>query len=203
VARYSSPPVLGGATAAFTEVRWSSGTTEGGSSGSGLFTYDGSRYVLRGALWGGAASCTNTGGPDNYSRLDQVYSSLAPFLDPPVTAAVDYTDLWWNPAESGWGLNLIQHASRNIFGVWYTYGDSGKRTWYVLPGGTWVDSNTFTGTLYATTGPASDAAKFDAQRTKATSVGTATLRFSDANNGTWSYSVGGLSGTKPIARQSY
>jgi hypothetical protein len=203
VARYSSPPVLGGAQAAFAEVRWSSGTTEGGSSGSGLFTSDGSRYALRGALWGGAASCTNTGGADNYSRLDQVYASLAPFLDPPVSAAVDYSDLWWNPGESGWGLNLVQHASRNIFAVWYTYADDGKRTWYVLPGGTWVNSTTFTGTLYSTTGPAFDAPKFEAQRTKATGVGTGTLRFTDANNGTWTYSVGGLSGTRPIARQAY
>ena len=52
VLRYSSPPVLGGATAPFSEVRWGSGTTEGGSSGAGLFTFDGSQYLLRGGLWG-------------------------------------------------------------------------------------------------------------------------------------------------------
>src|SRR5688572_3262880 len=34
----------------YIEVRWSSGTTEGGSSGSGLFTASGSQYVLRGGL---------------------------------------------------------------------------------------------------------------------------------------------------------
>ena len=22
--------------------------------------------------------------------------------------AADYTDLWWNPAEGGWGVNLVQ-----------------------------------------------------------------------------------------------
>jgi len=39
--------------------------------------------------------------------------------------AFDYTDLWWNAGESGWGLNLMQHASNVIFGVMYTYDTNG------------------------------------------------------------------------------
>lgn len=51
-------------------VGWMSGTTEGGSSGSGLFsTIDAKRYVV-GQLYGGASSCQAPTGRDFYGRLD-------------------------------------------------------------------------------------------------------------------------------------
>lgn len=70
-------------------VGWTSGTTEGGSSGSGLFTLDGQgRYRLRGGLYGGDASCANTGNLGNtlnrdwYSRLDVVFPQIRQYLAP-------------------------------------------------------------------------------------------------------------------------
>lgn len=70
-------------------VGWLSGTTEGGSSGSGLFTLgvDGA-YRLRGGLYGGNASCANTGDLGNsgnrdwYSRLDVVFPQIRQYLVP-------------------------------------------------------------------------------------------------------------------------
>jgi hypothetical protein len=130
-----------------------------------------------------------------------VYPTLAAYLSSGASQ-IDYTDLWWNPAESGWGLNLIQHASRNIFGVWYTYGLDGKRTWYVIPGGTWLNNNTFRGDIYATTGmPPTQG--FDPNRVTRTVVGTGTLTFSDANTGTFAFSINGVTGTKAISRQPF
>ena len=204
VLRYSTPqpPLLGGATTQFSEVAYSSGTTEGGSSGAGLFTFDGSQYALRGALYGGGAFCSSPTESDWYSQFDKVYVALAPYLGAASSGGIDYTDLWWNPAESGWGLNIIQHASRNIFAVWYTYGNDARPMWFTLPGGTWTASNTFTGAVYSTTGPAASTA-FDPARVRATAVGTATLTFSDANNGTWAWSIDGIPGTKAITRQPY
>jgi len=69
-------------------VGWTSGTTEGGSSGSGLFTlhYDG--YRLRGGLHGGDASCANSGSlgtpgnRDYYSRLDVIFPRIRQWLAP-------------------------------------------------------------------------------------------------------------------------
>jgi lysyl endopeptidase len=65
-------------------VRWLNGTTEGGSSGSGLFTFDqaGGYYALRGGLEGGEAACNNPGGIDLYSRMDLLFTRLAPYLAP-------------------------------------------------------------------------------------------------------------------------
>src|SRR5690606_29457508 len=74
---------------------WLVGTTEGGSSGSGLFTVgnDG-QYRLRGGLYGGYASCAssgNAGDNDNvdwYSRLDVVFPQLQQWLAPVPAAPI-------------------------------------------------------------------------------------------------------------------
>jgi lysyl endopeptidase len=74
----------------YIQIRWSAGkgTTEQGSSGSGAFTFNAdcgggvACYQLRGGLEGGAASCTNTSGIDRYSRMDMLFTKLAPYLSP-------------------------------------------------------------------------------------------------------------------------
>lgn len=71
------------------EAGWLSGTTEGGSSGSGLFTINNRGYYeLRGGLYGGNASCANTGNLGNsgnrdyYSRLDVDIAQMRQWLAP-------------------------------------------------------------------------------------------------------------------------
>jgi hypothetical protein len=204
VLQYSTPqpPLLGGPTTPFSEVKYNSGTTEGGSSGAALFTFNGSQYVLRGGLYGGGAFCETPTESDWYSQFDKVYAALSPYLGAAPANGTDYTDLWWLPAESGWGLNIIQHASRNIFAVWYTYGNDGKPMWFTVPGGTWTSANTFTGLVYSTSGPAANTA-FDPARVSVSPVGNATLTFNGANNGTWAYTINGVSGSKAITRQPF
>src|SRR3954471_14871617 len=81
-----------------------------------------------------------------------------------VTHAQNYSDIWFNPAESGWGLTIADHES-NLFAVWFTYRQDGKPTWYVIPGGTFTsDRRHFQGDIYATTGPAYSFAPFDPTR---------------------------------------
>lgn len=72
-------------------VNWSQGTTEQGSSGSGLWNQD---HRLVGILSGGEASCSNTGGNDFYGRLDVAWTAeatpggqLKAHLDPDNTGA--------------------------------------------------------------------------------------------------------------------
>lgn len=68
-------------------VGWQEGTTEGGSSGSGLFTlYRDNSYRLRGGLYGGSASCANSGSlstttnRDHYSRLDLIFPQIKQWI---------------------------------------------------------------------------------------------------------------------------
>ncbi len=114
----------------------------------------------------------------------------------------DYSDLWYNASESGWGLNLVQHApSNNVFGVIYTYEAPNRPVWYVIPGGTWTTPNIFTGSIYHVTGSPANVASF--KLGDVTQVGSATLAFTDANNASFTYSVNGAQVTKSIQRQPY
>ncbi len=65
-------------------------------------------------------------------------------------AAVDYTDIWFLPAESGWGANVVQ-SDAFLFITFFIYGADGKPTWFTGQATKDVSGN-FNGTLYATTG---------------------------------------------------
>ncbi|MGN6151141.1 MAG: trypsin-like serine peptidase [Lysobacteraceae bacterium] len=70
------------------EIAWLNGTTEGGSSGSGLFTSGPNGFVVRGGLYGGYAACSNSGTTTNtqnrdyYSRLDVYFPNIKTWLEP-------------------------------------------------------------------------------------------------------------------------
>jgi hypothetical protein len=191
------------ATRGFIEVIYNQGTAEPGSSGGGLLTHNGSEYLLRGGLLGGEASCTATSLPDWYSRLDQVYSVLAQWLTATALPDMDVTDLWYIPSESGWGLNLTQHPSNNVFGVWYTYASDFGPLWLVMAGGQWTTSRTFTGRLYRTSGPGYNQATFDPARVKVTDVGSLTLNFTGANNAIMTWVVDGVQGSEAVTRLNF
>jgi hypothetical protein len=66
-------------------------------------------------------------------------------------AAVDYTDIWYIPAESGWGVNVVQ-SDALLFITFFIYGADGKPTWFTGQVTTQDAGNTFNGTLYSTIG---------------------------------------------------
>jgi hypothetical protein len=194
------PPTSGAPD--FIEVRWTRGTTEPGSSGGPLFTSDGSIYALRGALWGGSAMCSNMNGLDYFSRLDRAYPALERYLNPTFAPFANFTDLWWDPNESGWGINLVQHASNAVFVVWYTYDANHKMLWLHMSSGRWTSASTYTGELYETSGPPANG-PFDPARVQRKVVGSATLSFSNANSGTLTYTYYGMAGSKNLTRLAY
>ena len=118
----------------------------------------------------------------------------------PAQPEFDYTDLWYDATESGWGMNIVQHASDNVFAVIYTYDTPNRPMWFVMPGGSWTSSNVFTGILYRVTGsPATHPFKAGA----VVQAGTATLTFSGASTGSITYTVNGTRVTKSIEKQPF
>ncbi len=115
-------------------------------------------------------------------------------------AQPDYTDLWWNPAEAGWGLNL-NHQGNVIFGTLFTYDASGAPMWLVLSRGDLQADGSFQGTLYRTTGPAFNTVPWTA--TTPTEVGTMRVAFSNTTTGTLTYSVDGVNVSKSITREVF
>jgi hypothetical protein len=117
------------------------------------------------------------------------------------TAGASYQGLWWRSTESGWGVNLTQQGDI-VFATWFTYDSARRGMWLVMPNGRRT-GNAFTGALYRTVGPAFDSATWNAASVQATEVGSATFTFSDTGNGTFAYTVNGVAGSKPIARQVF
>lgn len=75
-----------GSDAKFLAVRWNTGVTEPGSSGSGLFRRLNGKDYLVGQLLGGASSCTQPSAYDFYGRFDLAFNSaLQQWLDAPST----------------------------------------------------------------------------------------------------------------------
>jgi chitinase len=181
-------------------------------------TYSGALYIPSGSWYGnyqvgnftanasvGSASIaftsTSTGtltysvngvsGSKSVSRMAFGLVNTAPITN--------YMDMWWGgSAENGWGVVLTQQY-HNIFAAWYTYDTSGRTTWLVMPDGTWT-GNTYTGALYRTRGTPVVGATYNASALVVTQAGTLTLTFTDANTATMTYTVDGLTQTKPITR---
>ncbi|HQZ44544.1 MAG TPA: hypothetical protein PK042_00440 [Usitatibacteraceae bacterium] len=150
-----------------------------------------------------------------------------------VTPAIDYTDMWWNPAESGWGISIRQKLPVGgtidaLFAVWYTYdpratdpasaGGSGNvPLWLVMPGGSWLTPTTYAGLMYVLTATPYPQAWNPSLRNMQ-EIGSFRFEFTDAGHGVFTYNIAppaglavtnpayglpALSGTKAIQRQGF
>ena len=126
-------------------------------------------------------------------------SAPPPPPGPPVPA-FNYSDLWWNSAESGWGFNLIQHPSNAVFCVMFTYNTPNVPMWYVVTGITWNTSTSFTGDIYRVTGSPPNLAFKGGDVVK---VGSASMIFTDQSNGTLALTIDGVTVTKSVQRQPF
>jgi len=116
----------------------------------------------------------------------------------------NYQGLFWrSPAESesGWGMNFA-HQGDTVFATWFTYGFDGKPQWFaavlhlVAPG-------VYSGNIQTVTGPSFDATPWEASKVARTVVGTMTVAYSDRDNGVLTYTLLGVTQTKPITRQLF
>lgn len=192
------------------EVGWLSGTTEGGSSGSALFTL-GNGYQVRGGLFGGNASCANSGNlgnPNNfdiYSRLDRIYPQIQQYLAPTPqsfgpSAGRDYTGAWYVPSESGWGLTIYQYAAPtyNLFTLVFIYDNTGQAQWFEF-GGSWTATDVRSGDVLESTaapwGPT-----YNPANRNFTTAGTATISFTSATTANLTLTVNGATRTVQIQK---
>jgi len=112
----------------------------------------------------------------------------------------DQSDLWFIPAESGWGMQLVQRDS-TIFSTLFVYGPNNQPTWYVATM-QYTSNLTWTGPLYATTGPWFGTVPFSPSSVNAVQVGSMTWSAPFVESGTVTYTVNGLTVTKNVVRQT-
>ncbi len=115
--------------------------------------------------------------------------------------AANFQDLWWQPAESGWGVNLT-HQGDILFGTWFTYRRDGKGDWLVMSNlsrsGT---GQRYSGDIFRTGGAPFSA--YDASRLSVNRVGTASFDFTGASTATFTYTLDGVTQSKQIIRQEF
>ena len=111
----------------------------------------------------------------------------------------NYTDLWWNAAESGWGVNLI-HQGDVIFATWFTYDADRGGLWLVMDSARRQADGSFNGKIYRTTGVPLPQINGHAAQGGAVEVGAGTLRFPTTQQATFSYTVNGVSQQKSMTR---
>ena len=122
-----------------------------------------------------------------------------------VTAGTtNYTAMWWNALESGWGFN-VNHQGDTIFATLFTYDASGNPLWLVLANGARQGGGTtYTGDLYRTTGSPFNAVPFvPSAASDVVKVGTMTVNFTGANDATLSYNVNGVIVNKAITKEVF
>ena len=122
------------------------------------------------------------------------------------TYSIDFSDIWWNAAESGWGINVIQRSDI-IFATLFVYGQDNTARWYsatlrpVSPQPSGLPR--FTGQLIRTTGPWFGAPTFATPPVGIVPVGNITLSFNSPVTGTLAYDVDGVTVNKEITRQPF
>ncbi|HEX4524538.1 MAG TPA: S8 family peptidase [Casimicrobiaceae bacterium] len=138
--------------------------------------------------------------------VDAHAAVLAAQAGPP--SALNYGGLWWNSpggSESGWGINFA-HEGDQIFASWFTYDLTGKAWWLVMSANL-TAPRVYSGSLFQGTGPPFDSVPFPPLGApggaSGSSAGTGTLRFNDANNGIFTYTVNGITQTKSITRETF
>jgi hypothetical protein len=140
---------------------------------------------------------------DHLLLQDIAGSALANFD----ASAAQFTGLWWDPDEPGWGVGVF-HYRNAVFAVLFVYGADRQPTWFVTvlresfpmanaPGATYRQ---FDGPLFETRGTAWFAPGFTL--TQARQAGTMQLVFPSASTASLTYSVDGTSVTKALRRLS-
>lgn len=102
--------------------------------------------------------------------------------------AIDWTDIWFNSAQQGYGYNLVQ-SDEFIYVTFYVYDSNGQPIWYGA-GLTWNGVDSYTGKVYKANGTFFGAPWNPANFVVA-EVGTATFKPSAINNwqATFSYTI--------------
>jgi len=118
----------------------------------------------------------------------------------PPALATNFQGLWWGApgAETGWSL-AFTHQDSTLVADWFTHDTDGRPLWLSAAlfnaGG-----STYAGALIRTAGPPWNRVPFDPRAVTLATVGAVSVTFTDGNNATFSYTIGGATQTKPITR---
>ncbi len=176
-------------------------------TGSWFGAYDASRLAANAPVGSATLRFTGLGTATLDYTIDGVSGTKSivrqPFGVADSTPVASYGDLWWGgDSQNGWGVAINQQY-RTLFVLWYTYDTNGAPAWYVVPGGQWTNATHFTGTAYRTSGSPWLGRAYDASALAATAAGNVTFSFTDPSHAVMTYTIDGITQSKPITRQPF
>jgi hypothetical protein len=119
--------------------------------------------------------------------------------------AQTFTDTWWNPNESGWGVNITQQYA-SMFLTFFVYNSSGQAQWYVgavTPSSTQANGfAAWSGAMYVSTGPYFGG-PFNPALVNQQQVGTVTFSPNSVYDANLSYAINGVIVHEHLRRQGF
>ncbi len=180
----------------------------GGSPGGAVETPVGTMTATFTDARHGTIAYTVNGTAQTKAIIPQVFGPLltcAWGVQPNMALATNYTDLWWNALESGWGINF-SHQGDIVFATWFTY-DAARQPRWLIAQLEKTAGGVYTGPVSTVTGPPFNAVPFPPGGSPGGAIespaGTATATFVNGNSATLAYAVNGVSQTKQITRQVF
>lgn len=169
---------------------------------AGLGTTEAGRISLRPRADGALDLSTTLTGVAQTRRIERTRFGRLPACrarDGSRADGANRSDIWWNPAQPGWGVQLTEQ-DRTLVLSWYTYAADGAPMW-VLGALARAADGSFAGPL---TRPQSGTA-FSSIAGPATSfpvptVGDARIEFLDGERGVLRYTLDGVSQSREIER---
>jgi len=141
-----------------------------------------------------------------FERIDFTVNGIATIaiFPPPPHPIANYTGLWWDRREAGWGLSLHQGRVYELFGALFVFGTTGVPEWYTLQSGQWQTSTRWAGEVLRSSGPPWVSSTFNASLVSHADVGNVVLDFTMLPGGEdrarLSLTIGGATITKTIER---
>ena len=139
-------------------------------------------------------------------RLLAVIAACVALSARATTFMTDFSDLWWDSAENGWGVNVI-HQKDVLFLTFFVYGPNNTPTWYSASDVEYLSTTTtgtitFSGALYQTNGPWFGG-PYDPAAVTYRPVGRVGFAATSANSAVLSYSVDGVAVQKVLTRVTW
>lgn len=111
-------------------------------------------------------------------------------------ATLPTTGVWWDPSKPGWGVAIQRNIDNTIFAVLFTYDETGRNTWYVMPDGK-PQGDAVVGDVFEPTGPSYTNAVFDSTKVSmGAPVGTFRLAL-DGDIGSFEFDIRGIHSVTP------
>jgi len=130
-----------------------------------------------------------------------VRQSVAAGVTSPNSRANDTSGMWWNSAESGWGMTLTQQAG-NVFSVIFTYDAAGKPIWYVASN-CQIAADNCSGALFRTKGGRPPHSPWAGASITATNVGALDIGFTGNRLAAIRPTLNGATGQNILSRMDF